>query len=253
MKISKNCINLVKGFEGYHKKLPNGDCTTYFCPAGILTLGYGTTTGFREGDVWTHNQAIDVLKRDCTRFEDAVNQLVKVELNQNQFDACCSLAYNIGDGIGSKTKGFKNSTLLKKLNKSDFAGAAREFPKWNKGNGVVLPGLVRRRAQEMELFLTPPGPAEPAMPQAVDAPAPPIPATVQSSRTIFGVLTAFGASLVGWFKDAVSQIELFEPVKQIGSGIGLNLTTVVFGITIAGLGLALFARLDDAHKGKVVK
>lgn len=76
---------------------------------------------------------------------------------------------------------------------------------------------------------------------------------VQSSRTIFGVLTAAGASIVGWFKDAVTQIDLLEPVKQLGSGLGVNLTTVVFGITVAGLALALFARLDDAHNGRTVK
>jgi hypothetical protein len=90
------------------------------------------------------------------------------------------------------------------------------------------------------------------MPQAVETPKP-VADAVQSSRTIFGLLTAFGASLVGWFKDAVAQIDLLAPVKDIGSGLGLNLTTIVFGITVAGLALALFARLDDAAKGKVNK
>ena len=79
----------------------------------------------------------------------------------------------------------------------------------------------------------------------------PVAAAMQGSRTIFGVLTALGASLVGWFKDAVAQIQLLEPAKQIGSGLGLNLTTVVFAVTIAGLALVLFARLDDARKGNV--
>ena len=90
------------------------------------------------------------------------------------------------------------------------------------------------------------------MPQSVDAPAP-LTTAVQSSRTVFGLLTAFGATLIGWFKDAVEQISLFEPAKQIGTGLGINLTTIVAAITIAGLALALFARMDDAHKGRTVK
>jgi hypothetical protein len=96
---------------------------------------------------------------------------------------------------------------------------------------------------------------EPA-PEPIAAPKPkpqPVKEAVRSSRTVFGVLTAFGASLVGWFQDTVAQMELLAPVKQIGSGLGLNVTTIVFGITVAGLALALFARLDDAAKGKVVK
>jgi hypothetical protein len=77
--------------------------------------------------------------------------------------------------------------------------------------------------------------------------------TVKSSRTIFGLMTAFGASLVGWFKDAVEQITMLEPVKQLGSGLGLNAATVIFAITVAGLAFALFAKLDDTVRGKVLK
>jgi lysozyme len=245
-KLSKACINLVRSFEGYHRKLANGDCTTYYCPAGVLTIGYGCTVGINPGDVWTHEQAIAALKRELEKHETAVNELVKTEINQNQFDALVSFSYNCGSGALGK------SALLKKVNKGDFAGAAAEFHKWNKGGGKVLPGLVRRRAQEAELFLTPIGASEPTMPQAIDVPAP-VTQTVRSSRTIFGILTAFGASLVGWFKDAVEQITLFEPAKQIGTGLGLNLPTIVAAITIAGLALALFARLDDAKKGATVK
>lgn len=93
-------------------------------------------------------------------------------------------------------------------------------------------------------------PAE-AFPRA--APPSPVAAAARSSRTIFGLLLTFGATLVGWFKDAVEHITAFEPAKQIGTGLGLNLATIVFGITIAGLALALFARLDDAKKGATVK
>ena len=93
-------------------------------------------------------------------------------------------------------------------------------------------------------------PAE-AFPRA--EPPAPVAAAAQSSRTVFGLLTAFGATLVGWFRDSVEQIALFEPVRQIGAGLGFNLPTVVLAITVAGLALALFARLDDAAKGKTAK
>ena len=72
----------------------------------------------------------------------------RVKLNQNQFDALVSFTYNLGAGaLGS-------STLLGKLNRGDFEGAADEFPKWNKAGGKVLNGLVKRRAAERSLFLS---------------------------------------------------------------------------------------------------
>ncbi len=80
-------------------------------------------------------------------FEKTVNQSVKVSINQNQFDALVSLTYNIGE------QAFKDSTLLAKLNKGDYLGAADQFPRWNKGGGEVMKGLVRRRADERVLFL----------------------------------------------------------------------------------------------------
>jgi GH24 family phage-related lysozyme (muramidase) len=207
MKLSKNCINLVKDFEGYHKKLKDGGCTTYYCPAGVLTIGYGCTEGIKEGEVWTHDQAIFRLKRELTKFEDAVNQLVTVELNQNQFDALVSFAYNVGSGLKpdgtpiTEKKGLVHSGLLKKVNQGDFDGAAREFGKWTKGGGKVLPGLVRRRAQEAELFLTPFGSAEPAMAQAVDAPASTA-SNLGGSRSIWAGLMGLLSLLVGDVTDA---------------------------------------------------
>jgi lysozyme len=246
MKLSRNGTKLIIDFEGRHKKRPDGRYQAYLCPAGVWTIYAGITEGVHEGMVCTDEEGMAMFRKEIAKCEGAVEGLVKVELNQNQFDALVSFAFNVGSGALTK------STLLKKLNKGDFGGAAAEFGKWTKGGGKVLPGLVRRRAAEAELFLTAPGSNEPMMPQVVDVPKP-VTSTIQSSRTIFGVIAAFGASLVGWFKDAVAQVELFAPVKQLGEGLGLNLATIVFGLTVAGLALALFARLDDAAKGKVVK
>jgi len=79
-------------------------------------------------------------------FEQLVTAMVKVPLKQHQFDALVSFAYNVGGG------NLRSSTLLRKLNAGDYDGAALEFHKWNRSNGKVLPGLVRRRAAEALLF-----------------------------------------------------------------------------------------------------
>lgn len=166
MRISQAGLDLITSFEGYHRKLPNGDCTTYRCPANVLTIGFGCTEGVEEGMVWTRKQAEEAFRNELVKHEKAVDRLATVELNQNQRDALISFSYNCGTGALSK------STLLKKLNAGDFEGAARQFASWNKGGGRVLPGLVRRRAAEAALFRKPvEASPEPDMPQAVDVPA----------------------------------------------------------------------------------
>lgn len=141
MKTSDKGIALIKEFEGC--KL-----AAYKCPAGVWTIGIGTTKGVKSGMVITEGQAVDFLKRDLAIFEAAVNKLVKVEISQAQFDALIAFAYNVGEGALSK------STLLKKLNAGDAKGAAAEFSKWNKAGGKALAGLTRRRAAESALFLS---------------------------------------------------------------------------------------------------
>lgn len=94
-----------------------------------------------------NEQAKSYFKHDLAKFEKTVNESVTVPINQNQFDALVSLTYNIGSGA------FKNSTLLKKLNKGDYQGAADQFLVWNKAGGKVMKGLVRRREAERALFL----------------------------------------------------------------------------------------------------
>lgn len=145
MKTSNSGINLIKGFEGKRLK-------AYDDGVGVWTIGFGTIkypNGVRvkKGDTCTESQAEQYLRNDLVVFENALNRLVKVSLNQNQFDALVSLTYNIGTGA------FKDSTLLKKLNAKDYKGAAEQFPRWNRGGGRVLNGLVKRRKIEMELFL----------------------------------------------------------------------------------------------------
>ena len=145
MKTSSNGTSLIKEFEGFV-------ANAYLCPAKVWTIGIGTTiypngVKVKKGDKCTLEQAHEYLAHDMIEFEKTVNDSVKVPLSQNQFDALVSLAYNIGSGA------FKNSTLLKKLNAKDYAGAADQFLVWNKGGGKVLNGLVKRRASERALFL----------------------------------------------------------------------------------------------------
>lgn len=144
MKISNTGINLIRGFEDLRLK-------AYDDGVGVWTIGYGTTAingvTVKKGDTCTAEQAKSYMAQDLKKFESAVNTAVKVQLNQNQFDALVSLTYNIGIGA------FKGSTLLKQLNAKDYKGAAEQFSRWNRGGGRVLNGLIKRRKIEMELFL----------------------------------------------------------------------------------------------------
>jgi hypothetical protein len=94
----------------------------------------------------TKEEAEKLLRKDVARFEDAVNSLVKVSLNQGQFDALVSFAFNLGSGA------LAESTLLRLLNAGDYEGAAAQFDRWVKAGAVTLEGLVRRRNAEEALF-----------------------------------------------------------------------------------------------------
>lgn len=129
---------LIKSFEAV--KLH-----AYYCPAGKLTIGVGSTgPHVKVGMTITAEQAEDLFTKDLGRFEDRVNRLVHVPLSQEQFDALVSFDFNTGK--------LHESTLLKRLNDKNYEGAAKEFLKWTRSRGRVLPGLVRRRAAEAALF-----------------------------------------------------------------------------------------------------
>lgn len=154
MEPSKACYAIIKKWEGYHTKLSNGNCKAYLCPAGVATIGYGTTRypdgiKVRMGDERTQEEAEQYLSFEVVKIcVPAINKNVKVPLTQGQFDALISFIYNFGEGA------FAGSTLLALLNNKDYMGAAKQFPRWNKANGEVWEGLVSRRKEEMDLFLT---------------------------------------------------------------------------------------------------
>ena len=146
MTASQNCINLIKLFVGYKPK-------AYLCPAGIVTIGFGSTmyTDGRKiklGDTINEQQGNELLNWELKNKCIALHGL---NLNQNQFDSCLSFIYNLGIGA------FAKSTLKKKIliNPNDKS-IRDEFMKWNKarvgGQLIELKGLTRRRIAEAELY-----------------------------------------------------------------------------------------------------
>ena len=143
MNTSQTGIDLIKHFEGLSLK-------AYKCPAGVWTIGYGTTgvPEARLGVVISAARAEELLAIDVDKFSRQVWVLVSdVVINQHQMDALIAFAYNVGIGA------FKTSTLLKKLLQKDYTGASKEFLRWTKAKGKELPGLVKRRRAESLLFL----------------------------------------------------------------------------------------------------
>lgn len=145
MQTSDKGIALIKQFEGC--KL-----TAYQDSVGIWTIGYGWTQPvdgkpIRAGMSINQETAERLLKTGLVSYENDVSRLVKVRLAQWQFDALVSFTYNLG------ARSLSTSTLLRKLNAGDYAGAADEFLRWNNAGGKVLNGLTRRREAERALFL----------------------------------------------------------------------------------------------------
>nr|WP_309504268.1 lysozyme [uncultured Roseovarius sp.] len=148
MKVNQRTIDLIKEFEGFR-------AAAYRDAAGVLTIGYGTTARAgvgidpRPGQIITQAEAEWYLEKAVSKFADAIRPHITAEINENEFGAFVSLAYNIGPGA------FKRSSALRHFNAGDKAAAAKAMTLWNKAGGKVLAGLVRRRRAEVELFLTP--------------------------------------------------------------------------------------------------
>lgn len=123
-------------------------------PDDVWTIGWGHTEGVVDGLEWTQAQADMAFAVDLEKYEHWVDDLVKVPLTQNQFDALVSFCFNVGPDIDADNiaEGLGDSTLLRKLNARDYDGARSEFHKWNKQKGKVLSGLTRRRDHEAALF-----------------------------------------------------------------------------------------------------
>jgi lysozyme len=156
MKVSQRCIDNIKKDEGVRQR-------PYQCPALLWTVGVGHVIDPNHAKVplaerktlpipagWDRSLSMEeideILRKDLARFEAGVTRLCPVKLTQGQFDALVSFSFNVGLG------NLQNSTLRMKVNRGDFEGAAEQFLVWTKAGGKVLPGLVKRRTHEKEMF-----------------------------------------------------------------------------------------------------
>ena len=146
MKINEAGLDIIKYYEGWSSR-------PYKCPAGIATIGYGSTWDINGDKVNMNHKKIDkghgelLLLRELKHVDHAIRKLVTAELTENMYSSLASIIYNIGSG------NFQRSTLRMKLNRGWYEDAANEFPKWRRAGGRILKGLVKRRAKERELFL----------------------------------------------------------------------------------------------------
>ncbi len=147
-KISKKGLDLIKKFEGLKLK-------PYLCSAGVPTIGYGNTL-YENGKkvslkdtIITEQRATELLSHSLKNLEQQVDSFCRDDINQNQFDALVSFAFNLGP------YNLKSSTLLKKVNKNPNDPTIRnEFMRWTKAGGKVLKGLVERRKCEADLYFS---------------------------------------------------------------------------------------------------
>lgn len=163
-RVSQNCIDVIKHYEGF-KAHP------YLCPAGVASIGYGTTRYENGKPVSLKDQPIteaegdELLRNDVAKFEHDVNSLLKVDVTQSQFDALVCFAYNVGSDIDSDdiAEGLGDSTLLKLVNQDIMKydldwkkKIAKQFNSWiwgkTKKGRVKLPGLIARRMTEGLMF-----------------------------------------------------------------------------------------------------
>ena len=143
--ISEKGYAIIREFEGFKAE-------AYLDTGGVWTIGFGTIKypngqRVKKGDTCTREQADQWLKNDCKWVDACLDKNVKVNLNQNQFDALASFVYNIGETA------FVKSTMLTLINQNSLTSAASQFDRWVFDNGKRIQGLVNRRAKEKSLFL----------------------------------------------------------------------------------------------------
>lgn len=201
MRINRAGIDLIKEFEGLRLE-------AYKCPAGVWTIGHGTTAGAgvgikpAAGMVITEAEAEWYLEQSVAKFAAGVEAVVTAPIDENEFAALVSLSYNIG------MSAFRKSSALRWLNAGDKAKAAAGIKLWNKAGGKVLAGLVRRREAEVELFWTPVPVVIPEPPQGRSS--------VAQSRTVQSSVVQ-GATAIG---GAVGALNSLDGTAQIVALVG---------------------------------
>lgn len=203
-------LELVKSFEGLR-------LDAYRDTGGVLTIGYGHTKGVKGGDRITEQVASGLLMDDLEDAEAAVAKFITVPLNDNQFAALVSFAFNVG------SEAFRRSTLRKKLNARDYDAVPGQLALWVNDNGKKLAGLVRRRKAEADLWSTPfvAAPQSPPVDAAKTAGVPIPPRTPGSAPQassggksvaigaagVLAFTAAFWATIEGWWAHAIAFIQ----------------------------------------------
>lgn len=265
MDISAQGIDLIVSFEGKKKLLNDGTYCAYLdtlAKPNIPTIYCGLTRGIKMGMVISEAQGEQMFRRELASYEDSVEKLVKVPLNQHQFDALVSFVYNCGAGALQK------STLLKLLNKEHYDRVPAELLKWNKAGGVVYAGLTRRRIAEGALFATPVAGEQPVavpvpgveslpvdhMPQQVQPNNPPVLTTMTGSRTVLAASTGvLGALYQGWEwltgavkaagPDILANQQALTPFGALFKQVGANMEAIAVMIVIGSLVTVIYRRV----------
>lgn len=144
MKTNERARQIIKSCESLRLQ-------SYLCPSGVWTIGWGHTAGVKPGQTITREQAEELFREDIGQKERALDGLLSVRLNDNQYSALVSLVFNIGQG------NFAGSTLRKVINAGpdDREQITCQWKRWNKSGGKVLRGLTLRRQMELDLYFTP--------------------------------------------------------------------------------------------------
>lgn len=235
LNLDVNGRNIIKKWEGLR-------LDAYLCPAGVPTIGWGHTgPEVHLGQRITEAEAERLLTEDVQWAERVIEQTVTIQLNQSQFSALTSLIFNIGEG------NWRSSTALRRVNASDFAGAAEAMRWWNKarnpatGQLETLPGLVARRDEEVALFLSQPVAIRPAdvqrdmseqMPQQVEARVPAT--TLATAREALATAGAAGGA-------ATTAGAFFNQLAPIAQAV---LIVGVFAVVAVGAWFILRRRSD---------
>lgn len=244
MRISQRGLELIKEFEGFRSK-------AYLDPVGIWTIGFGTTRGVKRGDTITRAEAEIRLISEMAQYEIAVLRATGGKVNQPQFDALASFAYNVGG------HGMAGSSVIKAHLRGDYQSAARAFSLWNKGrvNGVLVefPGLTRRRAAEAALYLTPAPKSAPKAPvESQDDQVDAMPHEVEPERSMASSEINRAAAVTGGTAAVATVAEMARgvaDVKYSADSLGEWLVPILMVVVVALCGYIIWQRVTQRKRG----
>jgi len=275
MDISQRGIEHIVSFEGKHKLMPDGTYKAYLdtlASPPVWTLYCGLTRGIHKGSTCTEEEGQRMFQKELAVYEDAVERLISVPLNQNQFDALVSFTYNCGVGA------LQRSTLRRVLNQGKYDQVPTQLMRWVYAGGTKYRGLERRRAAEGALFMEPMPEEEPEivvvsdgieeteienpMPQRVEEATGDVKEAVKESWTIRGALVSlFGgitatydwltATAVEAASEAAAIKQTVGPFEALWDSTKDNAQLVIGIAIVVGSVIAISRRIDAAREKKI--